>query len=820
MQHRIVLLAAASAGALLSSVAAHAQTAPAPAQGQPAVAVEEIVVTGTRTAGRSRLDTLAPVDVVNTKALQQRGSTELAAALAATVPSIDFPRPAVTDGTDSIRPATLRGQGPDQTLVLVNGARRHASALVNLNGSVGRGSAAVDLNAIPSTAIDRIEVLRDGAAAQYGSDAIAGVINLRLREASSGGGASVTYGQHVTTVDTPWAGRERDINDGATVTVGAWQGLKLGSDGFLTVSAEYRKQDYTNRSDIDPREATPRVTGRFGDPDVEDASVYLNAGKPLAGGWEAYGWAGYQHRDASAAATFRQAANPTQNVPAIYPNGFLPLITTAVDDYSVAGGLRGEWNGFKIDTNLVYGRDELDYGVEHSLNASLGASSPTSFDAGGLAYDQLVFSVDVAKPYDVGLAGPLNVAFGLQARRESYEVKAGEPNSYIRGAFTTAQPGSQSFPGFQPSNVVDKDRNNIGVYLDLEGEVFKNFTASAAVRYENYSDFGSNTSGKLSGRYDFTPNLALRGTVSTGFRAPSLQQQYFTATSTVFINQTVGGVTVAVPYETGTFPSVSAVGTALGGKPLEAETSTNYSLGFVYHKGPFELTVDAYKIDVDNRIVLSENITGSPAAAPGTTPRIIADLLAPYSVTAARFFMNGVNTETTGVDIVARYHIADDQAGNFDLTAAANVNNLDVTKVPTNSVISGLPVPPVLFGRQNVLRFEEGTPQDKVLLQGDWNKGPWGATLKTTFYGNVLSPGSAADGSGDSHTGRASIVDLEGRYEIVHGLRLAVGADNLFDQYPLNVPANLNTSGLAPFSSFSPFGFNGRFVYTRLTYNW
>ncbi|MBO9709964.1 MAG: TonB-dependent receptor [Caulobacter sp.] len=813
MRFQVVLLAAASATALAS--AAHAQ-----AQNQDQTAVEEIVVTGTRVAGRSRLDTLAPVDVVTTKALQQRGTTELASALAATVPSIDFPRPAVTDGTDAIRPATLRGQGPDQTLVLVNGTRQHTSALVNLNGSVGRGSSAVDLNAIPSTALDRIEVLRDGASAQYGSDAIAGVVNLRLREADHGGGLTVTYGANVTTVDTPWAGRKRDRTDGRSTTVAGWQGLKLGQDGFLTLSAEYRNSDFTNRSDIDPREAKPRVTGRFGDPNVENFGFFANAAKPIAAGWEAYGWYGYNHRDSDSAATFRQASSATQNVPAIYPNGFLPLITTDSEDVTAVGGLRGELSGFKIDANVGYGRNDLDYGVENTLNASLGAASPTHFNAGGLTYDQWVAQIDASRAFDVGLAGPLNVAFGAQWRREGYQINAGEPNSYIRGPFTTAALGAQSFPGFQPGNEVDTHRNAKSIYLDLEGELISKLTASLAVRYEDYSDFGDKTTGKAALRYDFTPSFALRGAASTGFRAPSLQQEYFTSTATVFIAQTSGGVTTNVPFETGTFPATSAVAATLGATPLKPETSNNYSLGAVFHKGPFELTIDAYQIDVKNRIVLSENITGSTTAAPGSTSRIIGDLLAPYAVSAARFFINGVTTKTKGVDIVARYRISDPQAGDFDLTASANVNDLDVTRVPATSTLSALPVPPALFGRQNVLRFEDGTPGHKVVLQGDWRKDAWGATLTTTFYGDVLSPGSAADGSADSRTGQAGIVDAEVRYRLPFGLGVAVGADNLFDKYPRAVPANLNTNGLAPFSSFSPFGFNGRFLYTRLSYSW
>jgi iron complex outermembrane receptor protein len=812
MRYRDLLLAAVSVTAI--SGAAHAQTAPINEN----VAVDEIVVTGTRVVGRSRLDTLSPVDVVTAKTLQQRGSTELATALAAAVPSITFPRPSNTDGTDSVRPAVLRGQGPDQTLVLVNGTRRHTTALVNLNGSVGRGSAAVDLNAIPSVALDRIEVLRDGAAAQYGSDAIAGVVNLRLREADHGGGVTVTTGQYYSSFKGLQTGAKRKLRDGQTTTVAGWQGLKLGSDGFLTLSAEYRDRDFTNRSDIDTRVTPQRITSRFGDPETTDVTFYANAGKPIGENWEAYGWYGYQQRDAEASATYRLPTDASQTITSVYPNGYLPLITTNTEDVTAAGGVRGDWNGFKIDANLVYGKNDIDFGVKNTLNPSYGPTSPTSFKAGGLTYDQLVFGLDVSKEVEVGLAGPLNVAFGLEARKETFQINAGEVASYARGTVSpTLSFGSRGFTGFTPSNEVDVDRDAVGVYLDLEGKLTEKLTGSAAVRYEDYSDFGTNTSWKLSGRYDFTPAFAIRGAASTGFRAPSLQQQYFTSTSILYINQTVGGITTAVPFETGTFPSVSTTGKALGGKPLEPEKSKNFSLGGVYHKGPFELTVDAYRIDVDNRIVLSETLTGSATAATGTNARVIFDLLSPFGASAGRFFTNGVDTETTGIDIVARYRIVDEQAGTFDLTAAGNINKLDVTRTPSTSV---LPTPVSLFARQATLRFEEGTPERKLTLQGDWSKNQWGATLRTTLYDNVLSPGSAADGSGDWRTGAQGIVDLEARYRFDLGVTVSLGADNLFDQYPDQVPPNLNTSGGNPWSSFSPFGFNGRFLYGRVAYNW
>ena len=813
MRFKSFLLAATSLAAITGS--AHAQDTTA---AEDATTVDQVVVTGTRTTGRSRLDTLAPVDVVTAKNLQQRGATDIATALAATVPSISFPRPSNTDGTDAIRPVVLRGMGPDQTLVLVNGARRHTSALINVNGSVGRGSAAVDLNAIPSSAIDRIEVLRDGASAQYGSDAIAGVVNLRLREADHGGGLTVTYGEYVTSVNGYYGGK-RNITDGAAATVAGWQGFKLGSDGFLTVSAQYRDLDPTNRADNDPRVTPKRITGRTGDPKTEDVSVYLNAAKPLAAGWEAYGWYGYQQRDANSAASFRLPTDASQNIVSVYPNGYLPLLTTDTEDVTAAAGLRGELGGFKIDTNLVYGKNDIDFGVENTLNPSYGPTSPHSFKAGGLTYDQLTFGLDASREVEVGLAGPLNVAFGLEARRESFQINAGEVASYARGTVSpTLAFGSRGFSGFAPSNEVDVDRHEVGVYLDLEGKVTDQLTVGVAGRYEDYSDFGSSTTGKFTARYDFSPSFALRGGVSTGFRAPSLQQQYYTATSITYVAQAIpgGGGTVLVPFESGTYPSISPVGLALGGKPLKAEKSTNYSLGLVYRKGAFELTVDGYKIDVEDRIVLSELFSNAVSASNPNAAQIGA-LLSRYGTTAARIFINGVDTSTKGIDVVARYRINDEQAGTFDLTLAGNINDFSVDKTPVTTTLA---TPQSLFARQATLRFEKGTPREKVTLQGDWSKDQWGATLRSTFYGDVLAPGTANDGSTDWKTGVSGVIDAEARYTFPIGLTLSAGADNLFDQYSNQVPPNLNTSGAGPFSNFSPYGFNGRFLYTRLSYSW
>ena len=768
--------------------------------------VDEVIVTGTRVADRTRLDTIAPVDVLTDEVLSTQATTELAEALSTLAPSINFPRPSITDGTDHIRPATLRGLAPDQTLVLVNSKRRHQSALVNVNGSIGRGSAAVDLNAIPLAAIERVEVLRDGASAQYGSDAIAGVINIRLREARDGGEARVTFGEYSTDVDA--ARGSRSESDGQTLTASAWTGLPLGGEGFLTLTGEYRDREPTSRGDLDPRVATltppetPRVTSRYGDSATQDLTFYANAGLPLGAEWEMYGWLGYQQRDGESAA-FPRLRNNANNVISIYPDGFLPLITSDIDDLAVAAGTRGEVAGWNADFSLVYGRNKIDYGVEDSINGTLGATSPTSFDAGGMEYDQLVFNAGLVRGFDWIGVEPTNFAVGLEARRETYAINAGEPDSYINGGLGApgAAPGAQGFPGFQPGNEVDESRTAVGVYADLEAQLSERFLGSVAARVEDYSDFGSAVTGKISGRYDFTGHFALRSTVSTGFRAPGIQQAFFTSTATNFI----GGV----PFEVGTFPATSPVSQALGSSDLDPEKSRNYSLGAVFHQGHFEATVDAYRIDIDDRIVLSENLGGTPA---------IDAIITPFGIGRARFFINGVDTNTEGVDMVLRYIMRTESFGRFDITASANWNKTEVTDTPSTSVVTA----PVLFGRINVVTFEEGTPDSKQALSIDWNYptqwGAFGVLLKGTNYGEVLEPAAAA--TLDTQMGQATLVDLEVRTKIGEGLSLALGADNLLDKYPTPIAAAANGTGALGFSRYSPFGFNGRFLYARMVYNW
>ncbi|MDP3853273.1 TonB-dependent siderophore receptor [Phenylobacterium sp.] len=825
MNSRHILLATASAATLLTAGQAMAQAA-APTE------VEEFIVTGTRAANRTVLDTAVPVDVISAAELGNLGVTELNQALSVALPSFNFPRPGLADGTDTIRPATLRGLAPDQTLVLVNSKRRHSASLVNVNGTIGRGASAVDLNTIPSVMVSSIEVLRDGASAQYGSDAIAGVLNLRLREASKGGGIVATYGARFTTVDTlvapvptgaNWTVADKasyERTDGETATLAGWIGLPVGEGGFLTLAAEYLDQQKTIRTApdwrpqyalvagaFDPREASfDRYNAWYGEPRVKQYTLFANGGFDVSDAVSLYGWASYQNRDATSAGFFRRALDD-RNITSIYPNGFLPLINPIVEDRSVAGGVTWKLGDWDMDTSLVYGSNSMDFTIRDTLNRSIGPSSKTVFDAGGFEYNQLVFNLSGVRTYDMGLASPLNVAAGVELRRENYQIHAGEPDSYrnggvlLNGAPTPS--GAQVFPGFRPSNELDEERTSVGVYLDLEANLTEQFLVSGALRAESYSDFGETVTGKLAARYDVNDSFGIRGSVQNGFRAPSLQQQFFSTTSTNFIN--------GVPFDITTFPATDPVAAALGARPLDAEKSVNYAIGAVFRLGRVNLTIDAYRIELEDRIVLSENLTQANVRAFLVSRGFVA-------VGGGRFFINGVDTETQGVDIIANFKVDAEVIGTFGFTFGANFNSTEVTRVPVTAALAALSPSPVLFDRINVLTFEEGTPDSKISGSVDWSLGSLGATLRATRYGEVLSPGTTA--AQDLTLKAATVIDLEGRWDLSERVRFSLGADNLFDEYPTATPPALNTTSNTPFSNYAPFGRSGRYVYGRIAINW
>ncbi|MFZ5749107.1 MAG: TonB-dependent receptor plug domain-containing protein [Pseudomonadota bacterium] len=846
--------------ALATSVSVLASATSALAQDTTQTGSETIVVTGSRASERSITDSPVPVDVIGGDQLQSSGYTETNKVLNQIVPSFNFPQPSLTDGTDSLRPATLRGLAPDQTLVLVNGKRRHPSALLNLNGSVGRGSSAVDLNEIPPIAIERIEVLRDGASSLYGSDAIAGVINLQLRR-DPGVRATVTWGKYVTTMDgvpdvtgvatsgglpvvatnnggandlleVTTTGKDRTVHDGETLTLATNLGVPVGEGAYLNVTAQFRDRSPTNRSGADrrrqyptigdPRELTfDRYNHRYGDGETQDFNFLLNTGAEIGGGFEIYAFGSYGLRDGNGAGFYRRAndsrnrdwaASASTFVP-YYPDGFLPLIVSKIEDVSVASGIKGELGGFDVDLSAVYGSNTLDYSVENSFNVSLGGvASPTKFDAGGLSAGQGVVNLDFSRQLPVTFAKSLGVAFGGEYRRETYKIRAGETASWINGPYSfspySGAGGAQVFPGFRPNNATDVSRSSVAGYVELDSDLNDLFSVQLAGRFEHFTDFGDTVNGKIAVKFEPVKGLALRGSASTGFRAPSLAQQYFATTST----NNVAGTLI----EVGTFPVSDPVSVALGSKPLKAEKSTNLGGGVIFSMIPrVTITADYYNIKIRDRIVLTENLTGSSVVALLTAAGIT-------NASSARFFVNGVDTRTQGVDVVASYSLPETPIGTFKLSAGYNYNDTKITDRATLPSLPGL----TLFGRAESFRLTDGQPQTKLNLGVDWSLGPVAATFRGNRYGEVFVPGSSTsltvakgDGPGDFTLTPKWVFDAEVRVTVVDGVELAVGADNLFDEYPDTTPVGgaFGTNGyFLPYSSFSPFGFNGRFLYSRL----
>ena len=777
---------------------------------------EEITV-GSRTIGAAA-EKAVPVDILTTQQIQATGATQTMEVIQALAPSFNFPRPTVSDGTDSVRPATLRGLGPDQVLVLINGKRRHQTALIHINSTIGRGSTGVDLNAIPVSAIERIEILRDGAAAQYGSDAIAGVINLVLKSGAKPVNLSLKAGGNTGTF-TEVSGTERDFSDGGTIDTSASAGWKIGR-GTVNLAGEFRDRKGTNRAGFDSRDQlaagdagnnpVEQPNTHWGEAKTRDLLFFGNAEMPLSDGktTSLYAFGGWGRRTGEHGGNFRRAIDAT-NWRTIYPLGFLPLIEPTIIDASGTGGVRGTRSGWFWDASGQFGHNRLDYDITNSLNVSLGPAIPpnqTEFYSGALAFNQFVGNLDVSRQFDVGLAGPMNVAFGAQWLRENYQIIAGEPASYEFGGslnqFGTAAgtPGAQVFPGFRPSNEIDISRNNVAAYIDVEGDVTGLLRIGLAGRYEKYSDFDATADGKVTVRLQPDRRFVVRGAVSTGFRAPSLGQSYFSTISTNFLlDQATGQF---LPQEVATFPVGSEEARALGATPLTPEQSLHYSGGVVINPvSGLDITADFYRIDIDDRIVFSENFTGAR----------IVEFLRPFgAATSARFFTNAIDTETKGMDLTVNYLTRVDE-GTLRLTFGYNHTSTEVVRL--------LPTPPQLVGFENVLfgdhrlrrRYECAQPQNSVRLTGDWQWRRLGVVARESVFGEYCSL-EAVNQIFETEW----VTDLEFNYRLPKAV-LGFGVQNLTNTFPdklLPVPAFNN---IRTFPRNSPFGFNGRYIYGKIS---
>ena len=753
-----------------------------------------------------------PVDIIPQHMIETAASTETNQILEKVAPSVNFPRPSLSDGTDSVRPITLRGLGPDQVLVMLNGKRQHQSALVNVNGTIGRGSSGVDLNTIPASALESIEILRDGAAAQYGSDAIAGVVNLVLKS-------------DVEPLKLQAKAGSTTHADGQMLDTNLSGGFKVFR-GALFATVEYRDRHPTNHALADPRDqivkgdaknnAVAQPNTHWGDAYERDLMSLVNLNVPISEDNKQifYAFGTWDQRHGSHGGNFRRALDATDWVQ-IYPEGYLPLIEPRISDQSLNTGVRGELASWFYDASAGYGRNKFDFYVRHSLNASLGPTSPTSFYSGSLGDRLFTGNVDVSRPFNIGLAGPVNVAAGVEYRREGYQVFAGEPASYIDGGslnqFGTAHatPGAQVFPGFRPSNAVDASRNSSAFYVDTEGDVLRKLRVGLAGRYENFSDFGGTQNGKVTVRYRPIHSLILRGAASTGFRAPALGQSWFSSVATNFIRNPV--TNIVEPFEVWTAPVSSGIAVALGAKPLRPETSRNMSAGVVW--SPFsnlEATFDFFHIDIKHRIVLSGNFNQAQ----------VQPLLQPFGASGARFFTNAIDTKTNGYDLVLNSNQHALFSGRLDLSAAYSNNKTEILRIAdTPPQLTGLGA--VLFDRGEQRRTECGQPRDNLRAVESYTQSALSLTLRESRYGEFCS--ATINPVDDQTYGAKWLTDLDlsyawGRY--VFG----IGAENLFDQFPdrnlkAGIPsgsAQVGSAGVFQYPINSPFGFNGRFVYTRV----
>lgn len=771
--------------------------------------IEKISVVGSRLAVRSATDTAVPVDIISAEQLEATGMTETAKALQFAAPSYSFPSSSVTDGTDAVRPASLRGLSPDHTLVLVNGKRYHGSALVHLNGTAGRGSSSVDLNTIPMSAIKRIEILRDGASAQYGSDAIAGVINIVLKDASEGAEIALQGGQ-------TYAG------DGEQWRAGLNKGIKFSENGHVDISLEAHHKNPTNRAGLDqrqqyptledgsadPREATfDRKNHQIGDGKYENLALFFN-GAQYFGDDKLYFFGGISHRENESGAFYRRALD-SRNILEIYPDGFLPQLAPKIKDYSATVGYAfslGEW---KMDAAAGFGRNDFEYYVKNSLNASYGPDSQTRFYDGTLTTEETNLTLDASRYLPFYNDSELLLALGVAYRNNTYQIEAGEEASYANGGYGNRAAGSQGFTGFTPASEVDESRHNTGLYAEVENQLTRDFYWAAAVRYEDYSDFGGNTTWKLAGRYDLTDKLAFRATANTGFRAPSVQQLYFTNISTLFVSDPDTGE--LVPTESGTFNSLSPVAQALGISELKPEKSTSFSGGLVYTgDNGMTITLDAYQIDIDDRIILSSSLTPSDSAA-------VAEALSGTNAESARFFINGVDTRTKGVDLVVSQNFELGSYGDLAASMVYAYNKNEIRDIHLPSLLGGLE--DQLFDHVEQVRMTDSSPQNKGSLNLTHSYGDFKTNLRFNFFGDYkvgLSTGENLD------YGAKTTTDLSVAYTATDHLTLTLGAQNLFDVYPDKAktePTDQSFGGIFKYPvGNTPFGMNGGYYYLQARY--
>ena len=852
----------------------------------------EVTVVGTRGKPRTQLTTAVPVDVINAKQLSSSSQIELSQVLQFAAPSFHSTKQNIGHGSDHIDPMALRGLGADQTLVLINGKRRHATSLMNVNGTVARGQVGIDLNSIPLAAVERIEVLRDGAAAQYGSDAIAGVINIVLKKNINKGQVKVQAGflaappetpgflqdvQFNPYADNPNLGSTRNDGGGENFQVNANYGLGIGKKGgFINMTLNYLKKNPFNRMDdytiqmfSDARRDDPiaefaafnqgdanaiaayndkwgeqfgfaivnplndfkgRRMANMGGSGTTNAGIFFNTELPISDVSTFYAFGGYNYRLGEATGFVRRP-NQAARQSGLWPLGFAPHLNSDIQDLSGAFGVRSNFKGWDVDLSNTYGTNSFTWTIFNSNNASLGLESPTSFFAGKLAYLQNVINLDVSKGVDVGF--PLNVAFGSEFRLENFKQIAGQDESWMNYDGGIKEAGSQVFPGYQRGNEIDQFRFNSGVYADLEAEFTDAFLVGVAGRYEEYSDFGDNFSWKVSARYRLTDNVTIRGAYSTGFRAPSLPQKFFSAFTLQFISipdpndptQTIiDGVNIAHLNDD------SFVTRQFGIPNLKPETSKNISLGITTRLfDNLSITVDAYQINIEDRIGITGRFSGAD------DPRF-ATILNNAGLSQVQFMTNAVDTETKGLDIVASYLIPMAN-GSLTFNAGANFTETLVPRddegdpiIKTGEFLKGFGSR--LFNREEISRIEVAQPRSKLILGGLLKVGGFSFNVTATRFGEIdyVHPSTAEvanawnDGAleiRDQTFSPKILTDVDLSFAINEGITLGIGGSNIFNVYPDRHTHSGNYSGgMFPYSRrVTQFGLAGAGYYAKAAFN-
>ncbi|GAA4828714.1 TonB-dependent receptor [Algivirga pacifica] len=746
------------------------------------VFMEDIVVIGSRNANRTSVETAVPVDVVPMDQVTNSvGQVDVNQLLQFAVPSFNSNKNSGTDASDHVESASLRGLGPDQVLVLINGKRRHTSSLLSLYGTRERGKVGTDLASIPTAAIERIEVLRDGASAQYGSDAIAGVINIVLKEQTDQVLVNVASGIH-------------QEGDGENVTVNTNFGAKIGDEGFVNVTAELSQRGATNRA---PDYEEMRIIGQS---ERLNAALFVNSEIPVINNTVFYAFGGVNYRIGGSDAWGR-SADDDRNIPEIYPNGFVPRIESDILDFSTAVGLKGEWKGWDWDLSNTFGYNRMAFDVTNTLNTSLGAASPTAFYAGGFSFGQNTVNAGISKFYDKALEG-MNVAAGLEYRMDQYTIFAGDEGSW-KTYDTNFAGGAQGYPGFAPHNEVNATRNSFAAYADVELDITKKWMIGAAIRGEYFNDFGSTVNGKFSTRYKLSDAVAVRGSISTGFRAPSLQQAYFNTAYTEFV---AGEATDVVLTS-----NDSEVAKALGIPTLKQETSNNYSLGLTVT--PIEnlsITVDGYLVDIEDRVVMTGYFFSRDDE--GNVEPGYGQILEDMNVSGAAFFTNAIDTRTKGIDLVATYKL-DLGAGNLNLTLGGNYNQTKVVgDIKTTELLEGKE--DIYFGERERLYLEGSAPRLKGNFGLNYMVGKWSFMNRYNYFGEVIMGTWTGDGLYQNYAPKTT-TDLTVGYQISEAIKLSVGGSNIFNVYPDKQDPNETDSG--GYWEGVQMGYNGAYYFGRLS---